>query len=660
MLHHITVMPQQQNIQAAAGENLLAVLQGAGFFVNAACGGNGTCGKCSVWIDEKKVLACKTVIDRDMTVTLPSSEVTSILTDGMKLPVEVTASDGFSLAFDIGTTTVVGYLISGNNAQDLACVSALNPQAAYGADVISRIQQALKGHMEELTAAIRKCISDLACQLCEKAGVQPWQIHNVSLVGNPAMQQFFLGILPNNLAQLPFAPALTKAKTVAAKDFLPLFENAQLLIVPDISGFVGADTVACILATGLHKKEELSLLVDIGTNGEMVLGNKYRMVACSTAAGPALEGANILFGMRGQNGAIDHVRLVDGKFQCSVIGNGEAAGICGSGIIDAVATALEAGLINQRGRIQNEDRCLHLTDQVWLTQEDVRQVQQAKGAIAAGIELMATHLGIDLQDIQKVYLAGAFGTFMDPVSACKIGILPSVLESKISAVGNAAGSGAKMLACNDLVLSITQKLTQQVEFIELASISNFSRCFAQNMRFSTSESYWCQKAISLGFSKAVPLDVDTLQPRQDIREMCAANTCGAYGKNWTCPPYCGTLEECSDKLRQYSRGILLQTIGSTEKLIDTKAYRRIEAQHLEQFHRFCEELRQIYPYALCLGSGGCRICGKCAFPERCRFPEKACSSMEGYGLFVTEVCRSNKLSYHYGERTITYTACILY
>ena len=660
MLHYITVMPQQQNIQAAAGENLLTVLRSAGFFVNAACGGNGTCGKCNVWIDEEKVLACKTIIDRDITVTLPSSEAASILTDGMKLPVEVTALDGFSLAFDIGTTTVVGYLLGRNNAQDLACTSALNPQASYGADVISRIQQALKGHMEELTAAIRKCISDLACQLCEKAGIQPWQIRNVSLVGNPAMQQFFLGILPNNLAQLPFAPALTQATTVAAKDFLPLFENARLLIVPDISGFVGADTVACILATGLHEKEELSLLVDIGTNGEMVLGNKHRMVACSTAAGPALEGANIQFGMRGQNGAIDHVRLLNGKFQCGVIGGDAAVGICGSGVIDAIAAALDAGLINQRGRIQNEDRCLHLTDQVWLTQEDVRQVQQAKGAIAAGIELMAKHLGVGLRDIQRVYLAGAFGTFMDPASACRIGLLPSALESKITAVGNAAGCGAKMLARNNQALLITQRLAQQVEFIELASLSNFSRCFAQNTRFDTAESYWCQKAASFGFSKAVPLDVTTLQPRQDVRDMCAADKCGAYGKNWTCPPYCGTLEECSDKLRQYSRGILLQTIGSTEKLIDTKAYRRIEKQHLEQFHRLCEELRQIYPHALCLGSGGCRICGKCAFPESCRFPEKACSSMEGYGLFVTEICRRNEILYHYGERTITYTACILF
>lgn len=661
MLHHITVMPQKRSIEVAAGDNLLNVLRRANILLDAPCGGNGSCGKCKVLVNGKEVLACQTVIDHDMTVTFPSTASPLILTAGSaNQAASFPDRDGYLLAFDIGTTTVAGYLLDGMRGQELASGSMLNPQASYGADVISRIQHALHGHMEELTAAIRKCVADLAGRLCETAGIQPQQICKVSIVGNPAMQQLFLGILPDNLAQLPFSPVLTQAKTVAAKDFLPLLENAQLLIVPDISGFVGADTVACILATGLHEKEELTLLVDIGTNGEMVLGNKQRMVACSAAAGPALEGANIQFGTRGQNGAIDHVQLTDGQFRCSVIGGGEAVGICGSGIIDAVSVALDAGLINERGRIQAEDHRIQLTGRIHLTQEDVRQVQLAKGAIAAGIELMAAHLGVALQDIQKVYLAGAFGTFMDPASACRIGLLPSVLGPKITAVGNAAGSGAKILACSEQALYRAQDLVKQTEFIELASAADFQRCFAQNMRFSTIENYWCQKAASLGFSKAVPLDVNTLVPRQDVRDMCAADKCGAYGKNWTCPPYCGTLAECCAKIQRYSRGVLLQTVGITEKTIDTKAYLRTEAIHLEQFHALCGQLRKVYPEALCLGSGGCRICSKCAFPESCRFPEKACSSMEGYGLFVTRVCQDNGLAYHYGERTVTYTACILF
>ena len=660
MLHRITVIPQQQNIDAASGENLLTVLQTAGFFVNASCGGNGSCGKCKVLVDGEEVLACQTIVAQDMTVTLPVAKAAHILTEGTGFRPAASCKNGFSLAFDIGTTTVAGYLLRRENGQELACESSLNPQASYGADVISRIQYALKGHMEELTAVIRNCITNLTYSLCEKAALTPDQITVVSIVGNPAMQQLFLGVYPENLAQIPFAPVLTQAKTVPAKSYIPLLENAELLIVPNISGFVGADTLACVLATELDEQEEITLLVDIGTNGEMVLGNKHRMVACSAAAGPALEGSNIQFGMRGQTGAIDHVRFEDGQFRCSILGGGEATGICGSGIIDATAAALDAGLINQRGRIQKVDRCIHLTDQVWLTQEDIRQVQLAKGAIAAGIELMAKHLGVALQDIKRVYLAGAFGTFMDPVSACRIGLLPAVLESKITAVGNAAGSGAKLLACNDQALYMAQELIKQVEFIELSSVSDFQGRFARNMRFDAPESYWCQRAVSMGFSKAVPMDVNTLQPRQDVRDMCAADKCGAYGKNWTCPPYCGTLDECTKKIQQYSRGILLQTVGITKKTIDTKAYRRTESQHLEQFHLLCEELRKVYPHALCLGSGGCRICGKCAFPESCRFPEKACSSMEGYGLFVTQVCRDNGCEYYYGEKTITYTACILF
>lgn len=171
---------------------------------------------------------------------------------------------------------------------------------------------------------------------------------------------------------------------------------------------------------------------------------------------------------------------------------------------------------------------------------------------------------------------------------------------------------------------------------------------------------WIDKALTCGFSHAVPLDIATLIPNADVRDMCAADKCGAYGRNWTCPPHCGTLAECEARLQQYHRGLLLQTVGKLEKVIDTKGYRRTEAQHLAQFHQFCDEIRIDHPDALCLGSGGCRICDKCAFPENCRLPEKACSSMEAYGLFVTEICRRNGIPYHYGERTIAYTACVLF
>jgi len=172
--------------------------------------------------------------------------------------------------------------------------------------------------------------------------------------------------------------------------------------------------------------------------------------------------------------------------------------------------------------------------------------------------------------------------------------------------------------------------------------------------------HWVQLALSLGFDYAVPLDPATLIPRADVREMCAADKCGIYGKNWTCPPHCGTLDACAARLQTYQSGILLQTVGTLTKSIDTKGYRQAEERHLRQFAYFCETIKKEYPNALCLGSGGCRVCAECAYPQPCRFPEKAYSSMEAYGLFVTQVCRDNALLYHHGERTVTYTACVLF
>lgn len=174
------------------------------------------------------------------------------------------------------------------------------------------------------------------------------------------------------------------------------------------------------------------------------------------------------------------------------------------------------------------------------------------------------------------------------------------------------------------------------------------------------EQNWIETALTIGFTEAVSLHVDTLSPREDVRAMCAEDKCGAYRKNWTCPPHCGSLEVCADRIHGFHRGILVQTVGQLEKNIDTKGYRRTEQLHMEYFHRLADMIRQVHPDALCLGSGGCRICGSCAWPENCRFPEKAYPSMEGYGLFVTQVCRDNGLPYHHGPRTVTYTACILF
>lgn len=658
----VSIPALEREITAAPGENLLNALKRQGIYTDAPCGGNGKCGKCAVTVNGEEVLACRTVIDRDMTVKLPQMEQLCVLQEGALTG--KTASplqEGYLVAFDIGTTSVVCMLLDGKTGAELAKSSMRNPQTAFGADVIARIQAALRGEEEQLTDTIRRAMTELIRTVCEEAKVFPEEIGVISAVGNPAMQQFFLGINPENLAKVPFAPVLTEPRSISCEGILPICANAQLLIVPDVSGYIGADTMGCILATELYKSEETVLLVDIGTNGEMVLGNKNGMIACAAAAGPALEGANIRQGMRAAAGAIDHVWLENGKVECSVIGGREAKGICGSGIVDAVAVGLKLGRINKRGRVQKENGTFCLTESVCLTQEDIRQVQLAKGAICAGIILMAKQLGVELEEIRKVWLAGAFGSFLNPENACRIGLLPEQLLDRIEVVGNAAGSGAKLLACDKTLLPLTREIKEKVEFLELASLQAFPKTFAKAMNFREEDPVvlWVEKAKRSGFDVAVELDPRTLTAREDVRGMCGQNRCGAYDKNWTCPPAVGTVEECQRRMRQYSRGILLQTVGHMAKDIDARCYRETERRHMENFYAFAEAIRKAYPDALCLGAGGCRICKRCAYPEPCRFPEKAVSSMEGYGLFVTQVCRDAGVPYHHGERTVTYTGCVL-
>lgn len=479
----VTFLNEKQQISVPEYTTVLEAARRLGLELAAPCGGNGKCGKCRALVEGKEVLACRYRVEEDLSVELPRQSKTSILASGQMadLPADP-IKFGHLLAFDLGTTTVVCYLLS-PDGKELAAESMLNPQSPYGADVISRIRHALAGEMAALTRAIRKGMWGLTEKCCQKAAVAPAEIGVISVVGNPCMQQLFLGISPSNLAAVPFAPVLKSATAENGDVVFPECSNALLLTVPDISGYVGADTLGCILASRMYEAKETTLMVDIGTNGEMVLSHNGRMVACSTAAGPALEGANITFGMRGGTGAVDHIWAENGQLCYSVIGGVAPTGICGSGIVDAVAALLELKLINRRGRIQTTrekdgQRVIYLSDSVYLTQEDIRQVQMAKGAIAAGIHLMCGYLGITVEEIEQVILAGAFGSFLDPNSACRIGLLPAELSGRITAAGNLAGVGAKMVAMNKGQFALTNELLKKVEFLELADLPAFQKTFA--------------------------------------------------------------------------------------------------------------------------------------------------------------------------------------
>lgn len=473
-------------VQAQPGDNLLEVLRTAGFAPEAPCGGKGTCGKCKVLIDGMEHLACQTVVDRDMRIELPQQGRTEILTQGSGAAVQADGTDRYALAFDVGTTTVVAYLLDGITGEVLSRTSCVNPQTQVGADVISRIQYAMDTDAGALSRTVCAALSALTVEAAAKAGIDTKEITAVCLVGNTAMHHLLLGFDPKPLTVPPYMPSVSKSLELPAAKYLPVADTAVLRVLPNIAGFVGADTVGCLVATEFDKLEEITLMIDIGTNGEMVLGNQDGYLACSTAAGPAFEGAKISCGMRGQKGAVDHVWREDDQVRHSVIGGGEAVGLCGSGLLDLVAVLLQTGDIDESGRMDEKAYTIPGTS-VTLTQKDVREVQLAKAAIRAGIQLMCKKRGVRVESIEKVLLAGAFGNYMNPASACAIGMIPPVLLTKIQSIGNAAGTGASACALSRGIYDYSTVLAEKAEFLELASMAEFNDCYVDCLMFEEEE-----------------------------------------------------------------------------------------------------------------------------------------------------------------------------
>lgn len=391
-------------------------------------------------------------------------------------------------AFDIGTTSIAGYLLRTDSLEPIAARGMLNPQRQFGADIISRADYALEHGAEALARCVHSAIDGMLGDLCADAGVDRRSIYALSIVGNTCIHHLFLGIVPESLTVTPYNPVISEPLLLRAADFeLNVHPEATLRILPVIAGFVGADTVGCLVAEDWERIEPITLMIDIGTNGEIVLGNRERMIACSTAAGPAFEGAKIACGMRGMRGAIDRVRLEDGQLRWHVIGDCAPVGICGSGLIDLIAALHACGEIDAYGKLAcGAEYRLEGTDVV-LTQRDVREVQLAKAAICAGIRLLAAQLGIGLEQIEQVHLAGAFGNYMDPANACAIGLIPMELREKIHSIGNAAGEGAKRVLLEKNAWQRASQFARQAEFLELASLSNFQDEFVDALEFPEPE-----------------------------------------------------------------------------------------------------------------------------------------------------------------------------
>ncbi len=482
--YRVTFEPTHITVSVALGTTLLHAEIIAGLHPDAPCGGRGTCGKCRVWLDGQEILACQTIVSRDMTVYTREDDGLNILIGGVSAQIQPDSENRYALAFDIGTTTVVAYLLDGVSGQLLASASCMNPQGQFGADVISRIQYVLDGGGVEVQNCIRTALTKLTQDAAKQAGISPADISLASIVGNTAMHHLLLGIDPKPLVTPPYMPGIFEALELDAAQFLPF--SGKVRILPNIAGFVGGDTVGCMVSTRFDQLDELTLLIDIGTNGEMVLGNRHRRIACSTAAGPAFEGARISCGMRGAPGAVDHVTLENGVIQHHVIGEAYGIGLCGSGLLDLVAVLLDAEILDESGYLEDKEYHLEGTD-VILTQKDVREVQLAKAAIRAGIELLAQQMNVHVADIQKVHLAGAFGNYLNPTSACRIGMIPPVLMDRIIPIGNAAGEGAKMCALSRAEFEYSKSLAEHTEFLELASLPDFQDCYVDALQFEEEE-----------------------------------------------------------------------------------------------------------------------------------------------------------------------------
>lgn len=473
-------------IPAQTGETILEALARAGIAVSAPCGGLGRCRKCAVRatgelacedgarLDGQTVLACRTRITGDARVRVSESKA-EILKTGVSAGEETDGEAGLGVSVDVGTTTLAAYLVERSTGRVLASDARLNPQRPHGADVISRLSFAIES--EENAALLQReilaAIDEMTRSMLERAGRAGEEIRCRALVGNTVMMHLLGGYPARPLAFAPFTPAYT---ALHEKEL----GGVRTILGGCISGYVGADTLAAALACGLDERDENAMLIDIGTNGEIMLKKDGRCFACSCAAGPAFEGAHIACGTGAVAGAIDHARVENGEIVYTTIGGGEATGICGSGLIDLTAALLERGDITPMGRMAGDVR---LSERVYLARSDIREVQLAKAAIASGIRILAEQAGAALADIEKVYLAGGFGNFIGLDSACRIGLLPAALRAKIVPVGNAAGSGSVRLLVSEQARRRAEALRQATRCVELAATPDFNDVYTDELLF---------------------------------------------------------------------------------------------------------------------------------------------------------------------------------
>ena len=496
---HLELMPLGKVLRVKRGTPLQDVLFTHG--VEFPCGGRGRCKGCKIKVlagalpvteeDKQKLsgaelvegwrLACRAQAESDLKIDLAQWEA-AILTDDSVFA--FTPREGLGIAIDLGTTTIVAQLIDLQTGHVLAVRTALNAQAKCGADIMSRVEAAVAGGGQRtLLNLVRKQIGRLTQELVTTASGAAREVKSVVLVGNTVMHHLFCGISLEPLSRYPFEPVSPGLQVFEAAQLgWELPGNPAVRFLPCLGSFVGSDILAGLLATKLHESDEVAVLIDLGTNGEIVVGNRERMLCASTAAGPAFEGARISMGMRAATGAISEVRARDGQFECHVLGNAAPRGICGSGLVDAVAVGLELGRISPMGRLANGDP-LTLKAPVTLNQWDVRELQLAKGAIAAGLRILLEQWGVAKDELAQVFLAGAFGNYINYTSARRIGLLDFPAD-KVRPSGNTALLGAKLalFSLPEHDGAYLQTLAK-VKHVSLNEDARFQEIFVEEMVF---------------------------------------------------------------------------------------------------------------------------------------------------------------------------------
>jgi uncharacterized 2Fe-2S/4Fe-4S cluster protein (DUF4445 family) len=441
-------------------------------------------------------------------------DVTAVICDEELIDVEPgdTSARRHAIAFDLGTTTVVATLLDLDTGQPVAARSMLNRQQPYGADVITRISATMLD--ERALAALREraheTLAELTAEVCQHAGVDPREVYEITVCGNVTMLELALGIDPEPLSMAPFVVCAHSFPPLRASDLgVPVHPRAPAFAFPSLGAYVGGDIVAGLLATGMTRDRRLRLFIDVGTNSEIALGSADGVLACAAPAGPAFEAAQISCGMRAAEGAIEGVRIADGEVSLEVIGDATPVGLCGSGLVDAVAQLIACGLLDHSGRFVDDELAAALGDElarrltrigkervfvlawrgedpaggVYLSQRDVRELQFAKASIATGWQILVRELGVEVSDISQVLLAGSFGAYLSPASAVRIGLVPRLAIPRIVSAGNVAGEGAKIAALSLRERAEARAILEEVSYVELSGRADFNELFIDQLAF---------------------------------------------------------------------------------------------------------------------------------------------------------------------------------